>query len=398
MTGVDAALEVSAVMPCLNEARTVGRCIENALRYFERSAIQGEVIVADNGSTDGSRELAAAAGARVVKVPRRGYGAALMAGIEAARGQIIVMADADDSYDWEALDPFVAAVRGGADLVIGNRFKGGILPGAMRPLHRYIGNPALSFVARIVFGTSVGDFHCGMRAFTQDAYRRMRLRTPGMEFATEMVANSIRAGLRIEEVPTILRPDGRDRPPHLRSFRDGWRHLRFILAYAPDHLMIGPAAVSSAIGSVLLLLLAAGPIDLGPVHLGIHWLAIGAMLLLLGSSLLTFGVVAKLLVRRAHPAARSRLVDWVLEQFRLEHGLAVGLLLFVVGLGVEVAVAVHFIASGGGPSEETVHPAIAGAAVLIVGAQICFASFIVHLVAEEQRDLAPESGLETAAR
>jgi hypothetical protein len=379
-------LEVTAVMPCLNEAATIEKCVRDALRYFERSETLGEVVVADNGSTDGSRELARAAGAHVVEVSRRGYGAALMAGIEAARGEIVVMADADDSYDWQAMGPFIDAVRGGADLVMGNRFKGGILPGAMRPLHRYLGNPLLSMVARMVFGTSVGDFHCGMRAFTREAYGRMRVRTPGMEFATEMVANSIRAGLRIAEVPTILRPDGRDRPPHLRSFRDGWRHLRFILAYAPDQLLLLPATICIVIGAGLVTMLAQAPIDLGTAHLGIHWLAVGSMLLMLGTTLLTFGVIGKLLLRRAHPAIESRIVDWVLARFRLEQGLIIGLGLLLFGLAVEVAVAAHFVASGGGDAEVTVHPAIGGAAILAIGAQICFASFIVHLVAEEQRD------------
>jgi len=380
-------IDVTAVMPCLNEARTVAGCVAAALRYFASTGVRGEVVVADNGSSDGSQELARAAGARVISVPRRGYGAALMAGVDAATGQIIVMADADDSYDWEAIGPFVEAVRIGAELVIGNRFKGGILPGAMKPLHRYLGNPALSLVARIVFGASVGDFHCGMRAFTKEAYGRMRLRTPGMEYATEMVANSIRAGLRITEVPTVLRPDGRDRPPHLRSFRDGWRHLRFILSYAPDHLMLAPGVVAFVVGAALLAITAAGPADIGAIHFGIHWLALGSMLLLLGSSLLTFGIIGKLLLRRAQPAAASRIVDWILRRFRLEQGLGLGLVLFLIGLGVELAILARFLAAGGGPSDATVHPAIAGATVLIVGAQIGFASFIVHFVAEEQRDV-----------
>jgi hypothetical protein len=374
-------------MPCLNESRTVASCVRDALLYFERTGTRGEVVVGDNGSTDGSQDIARAAGARVVDVPRRGYGAALMGGIEAARGDIVVMADADESYDWQAMGPFVEAVRGGAALVMGNRFKGGILPGAMPALHRYLGNPVLSMIARIVFGTSVGDFHSGMRAFTREAYGKMRLRTTGMEFATEMVANSIRAGLPIAEVPTVLRPDGRDRPPHLRSFRDGWRHLRFILSYAPDHLLVAPAAACMAIGAILVALLAFGPVDVLSLHLGIHWLAIGSMLLLLGSSLLTFGIIGKLLLRRGHPAIQSRVVDWFVGRFRLEQGLALGLGLFFVGLVGELIIAARFVASGGGPSEATVHPAIAAAAILIVGAQICFASFIVHLVAEEQRDL-----------
>src|SRR3977135_3139873 len=223
----------------------------------------GEVVVADNGSTDGSAEIARAAGARVVSQPVKGYGAALQAGIEAARGRFIVMADADDSYDWSAIAPLVRKLQEGYDLVVGNRFRGGIQPGAMPWLHRYVGNPVLSAFTRLAFGVAVGDVHCGMRAFTKSAFERMRTATLGMEFATEMVANAAHNGLRITEVPTRLYPDKRGRAPHLRSFRDGWRHLRFILTYAPDYLYLVPG-----LGLLLLGLATQGALIRGPIHVG----------------------------------------------------------------------------------------------------------------------------------
>jgi hypothetical protein len=374
---------VSAVMPCLDEARTIETCIRKAQASFRELGLQGEVVVADNGSCDGSQELARSLGARVIDVQRRGYGAALMGGVEAARGQIIVMADADDSYDWSSIGIFVDRIRSGFDLVMGNRFQGGIRPGAMTPLHRYLGNPILSFMARIAFHAPIGDFHCGMRAFTAEAYRRMRVRTPGMEFATEMVANAVLEGLRIGEVPVVLYPDGRDRPPHLQTFRDGWRHLLFIATYAPDHLFLIPALSILLVGVVLVGLLAGGPVTIGSIYLGIHWLALGSMLTLCGLSLLVFGTIAKLVIRRTHPAMRSRLVTWALDRFHVEHGLLVGLAMIAAGAGVQLAVLTRFIAAGGGPSETTVHPTIAAATLVVAGVQVCFSSFVVRLMAEE---------------
>ena len=286
--------QVTAVMPCLDEVRTLEACVRKAQAAFRELGLEGEVIVADNGSTDGSQELARSLGATVIDVPRRGYGSALMGGIEAAHGQIIVMGDADDSYDWSCIGRFVDKIRSGFDLVMGNRFQGGIRPGAMTPLHRYVGNPVLSLCARIAFHAPIGDFHCGMRAFTPEAYRRMQVRTPGMEFATEMVANAVLGGLRIGEVPVVLYPDGRDRAPHLKTFRDGWRHLLFIATYAPDHLFLIPALATLSVGVLLVGLLAGGPVTIGSVYLGIHWLALGSMLTLCGISLLVFGTLAKL--------------------------------------------------------------------------------------------------------
>jgi glycosyltransferase involved in cell wall biosynthesis len=384
--------EVTAVMPCLDEARTIATCIRKAQAAFRELGIDGEVVVADNGSCDGSQALARSLGARVVDVKSRGYGAALMGGIEAARGEIVVMGDADDSYDWGTIGLFVDKIRSGFDFVMGNRFQGGIRPGAMSPLHRYFGNPILSLVARIAFHAPIGDFHCGMRAFTPEAFRRMQVRTPGMEFATEMVANAVIEGLKIGEVPVVLYPDGRDRPPHLRTFRDGWRHLLFIATYAPDHVFLGPALATFIVGVLLVCLLAGGPVWIGSIYLGIHFLALGSMLTLCGLSLLVYGTLAKLLIRRTHPAMRSRLANWALRRFRVENGLLVGLALIAAGVAVQVAVLTRFVVAGGGPSESTVHPTIAAATLVVAGVQLCFSSVLVRLMAEEiHRTEAPEN-------
>ncbi|HAM24131.1 MAG TPA: dolichol-P-glucose synthetase, partial [Actinobacteria bacterium] len=245
-------------MPCLDEAETIETCIRKAQGYLQRSGVAGEVLIADNGSTDGSQELARALGARVVDVPRRGYGAALIAGIHQAQGRFIIMGDADDSYDFSALDPFVTALRGGADLVMGNRFAGGIAPGAMPALHRYLGNPVLSFIGRLFFRSPIGDFHCGLRGFRREAALELDLRTTGMEFASELVVKATLAQQRVVEVPTTLSPDGRSRPPHLRSWRDGWRHLRFLLLYSPRWLFLYPGLLVMALGTLGLVLLGTG--------------------------------------------------------------------------------------------------------------------------------------------
>ncbi len=389
--------EVSAVMPCLDEARTIATCIRKAQDCLRELGLDGEVVVADNGSCDGSQELARSLGARVVDVKRRGYGAALMAGIEAAQGQIIVMGDSDDSYDWSSIGVFVEKVQSGFDLVVGNRFEGGIRPGAMTRSHRTIGNPILSLVSRIAFHVPIGDFHCGMRAFTAEAYRRMQLHTPGMEFATEMVANAVLSGLRIGEVPVVLYPDGRDRPPHLNTFRDGWRHVRFIATYAPDHLFLVPALSTLVVGILLVGLLAGGPVTIGSIYLGVHWIALGSMLTLSGLSLLVFGTLAKMLIRRRHPTMRSRLASWALERFRVEQGLIVGLLMIAVGSLVELAILTRFVVAGGGPSEETVHPTIAAATLVVSGFMLCFSSFVMWLMAEETNRAAADedSGAES---
>jgi glycosyltransferase involved in cell wall biosynthesis len=377
---------VSAVMPCLNEERTLTACIRKAQQCFRELGIDGEVIVADNGSNDRSVEVARQLGARVVHQITRGYGAALIKGIEAAEGEIIVMADADDSYDWLAMGPFIARIREGFDLVMGNRFKGGIEPGAMPPLHRYLGNPVLSGIARIIHGAPVGDFHCGMRAFTKVAFQRMKLRTSGMEFATEMVVNAVRAGLRVGEVPTQLRPDGRNRPPHLRSFRDGWRHLRFILTYAPNYLYVAPGGLMMFIGLFLVAALAGGPITLGGQYVGIHFLALGCVLTLTGFNILHLGVIAKMIAGSQLGQVDSRISRWAFNAFTLESGLIVGAGLFLSGLAIDVWILWKWLENGHGPQADTVHVAFAATLLIVLGLNIVFSSFLLAMFASDQRE------------
>jgi glycosyltransferase involved in cell wall biosynthesis len=371
---------VSAVIPCLDEERTIGICIDKAKESFEALGVPGEVVVVDNGSTDRTAEIAAAHGARVIKEPVKGYGAALRTGIESARGRIVVMGDGDDSYDWAAIAPFVHKVQEGYDLVIGNRFKGGILPGAMPPLHRYVGNPVLSAITRLAFGVEVGDVHCGMRAFTKEAFTRLRMGTPGMEFATEMVASAAHQELRIAEVPTRLYPDKRGRPPHLRTFRDGWRHLRFILTHAPDYLYLGPGALLLGSGLLLQLLLVRGPVEMGGLHFGIHYLALGAMFALVGFNVINLGVLAKAVMAQRYPALRSRTLELLTGRYTLEFGLIAGALLMLVGLVIDGAILAGRLANPGAAMESTVHLAFVAATVLVLGLNLLFSSFLLAMV------------------
>ena len=263
-------MELTVVMPCLNEAETVATCVRKAIGFLAESGISGEVLVADNGSTDGSQRLATDAGARVVPISDKGYGNALMGGIVAARGKYVIMGDADDSYDFTNLMPFVNELRKGADLVMGNRFRGGIAPGAMPPLHKYLGNPVLSFIGRLFFRSKIGDFHCGLRGFSRDSVMALNLQATGMEFASEMVVKATLAGQRVTEVPTTLSKDGRSRPPHLRSWRDGWRHLRFLLLFSPRWLFLYPGLALLVVGSAVTTALYFSPLRIGGAGLDIH--------------------------------------------------------------------------------------------------------------------------------
>jgi glycosyltransferase involved in cell wall biosynthesis len=376
---------VSAVIPCLNEEQTLGVCIEKALRGFVELGVHGEVVVADNGSTDRSVEIARKLGARVISERRKGYGAALLRGITEARGEIIVMADADDSYDWTAIAPFVRKIREGHDLVMGNRFQGGIMTGAMPHLHRYLGNPVLSLIARIAFRTRIGDFHCGMRAFTRAAFERMQLKTTGMEFATEMVANASHQGLRIAEIPIVLYPDKRNRPPHLRSFRDGWRHLRFILTYAPDYLYLAPGALLLIPGLGLELALARGPVTVLGAYLGIHFLALGSLLTLVGFNVINLGVLAKTLMAQRYTGINSRTVRLVQRRFSLEAGLLAGFALTLTGVGIDAVIAARWIATFGAPMDSTVHLAFVATTALVLGLNLICSSFLLNLIQVEGR-------------
>lgn len=378
-----AEIRVTAVMPCLNEERTLGACIGKAQRAFREMDIVGEVVVADNGSTDGSVAIAEALGARVVHEPRKGYGSALMAGIAGARGRVVVMADADESYDWTSLGEFVNKVDEGYDLVMGNRFRGGIEPGAMPALHRYFGNPVLSTLARVMYRIPIADFHCGMRAFTREAFERMNVRTPGMEFATEMVINASHAGLRIAEIPTRLYPDKRDRPPHLRSFRDGWRHLRFMLTYAPDWLYLLPGGFLSLIGVVGMALLASGPLVVGTMRLGIHFLALASLFAILGCNVIGFGLLARLTNARRNPVVENSNFGRLLKHFTLERGLVFGVGLAASGLAIDSWILLEWISRGYGDMSDTVHVAFVASTIFVLGVNSVFGVFLLNMVREE---------------
>jgi hypothetical protein len=290
----DAGVELTILMPCLNEAETLGVCIEKAQRYLKRSGVSGEVVIADNGSTDGSQDIARRLGARVVDVPRRGYGAALIGGIEAARGRYTIFGDADDSYDFEALDPFIERLRTGKDIVMGNRFRGGIAPGAMPFLHKYLGNPVLTAIGRLLFRVPAGDFHCGLRGFNTERIRALNLNATGMEFASEFVVRAALASYSIDEVPTTLKPDGRSRPPHLRTWRDGWRHLRFLLLFSPSWLFLFPGALLIAAGAIGALVLLPGPVKVSHhLTLDTHSLLVSSISVIIGIQFVTASVLAR---------------------------------------------------------------------------------------------------------
>lgn len=376
---------VSAVIPCLNEEATIGTCITKIFAALKELGVSGEVVVADNGSTDGSVQIATAQGARIVHQPIKGYGAAIRKGIEESRGEIIIMADADDSYDWATIAPFVRKISEGYDLVMGNRFQGGIMPGAMPALHRYLGNPVLSAIARIAFGVKIGDFHCGMRAFRREAAERMLLQTDGMEFATEMIANAACQGMRITEIPTKLYPDKRNRPPHLRSFRDGWRHLRFILTYAPDYMYLAPGLGMLGFGLVLLAFLAGGPIEAAGIYVGIHFLALGALLALAGYNIFNLGVFAKALMVQRYSGLRSRTVDFFRRRYSLEGGLVIGALMIFGGMGTDLFIFFQWLASDGAPMDATVHAAFVATTALVLGMNVLFSSFLLSMIIGRER-------------
>ena len=370
---------VSAIIPCLNEERTLGICIEKALSAFAKRGIVGEVVVGDNGSTDGSIAIAEALGARVVHQPIKGYGAAITAAASAARGDYLIMADADDSYDWSQLDAFIDALEAGADLVIGNRFAGGIEAGAMPPLHRYIGNPVLSAVARSLHRSPIRDFHCGMRGFTRDAFRRMGARSPGMEFASEMVINAQRAGLDVREVPIKLYPDKRDRPPHLRSFRDGWRHLRLIIAHAPDTMYLVPGLAALIVGILGLSILVRGPVTIGGQYFGIHFVALSSMAALIGLSAVLLGTLAKVAIAIYHPGSVGRIVAWLRRGRPLEWLVVSGALLASAGFAVDALLAFRWIFQGGA-MEQSVHLVFAVTTACVAGVVMMLSGFVLKLL------------------
>jgi hypothetical protein len=325
-------VELTVVMPCLNEAETVGTCVRKAVGFLAESGIDGEVVVADNGSTDGSRELAADAGARVVPIAERGYGNALMGGIIAARGEYVIMGDADDSYDFTNLMPFVTELRSGYELVMGNRFLGGIDPGAMPPLHKYLGNPVLSFLGRLFFPSAIGDFHCGLRGFRRDSAIALGLQATGMEFASEMVVKATLAKQKVTEVPTRLAKDGRSRPPHLRSWRDGWRHLRFLLLFSPRWLFFVPGLVLLLVGLGLGAAVATGPVSIGGVSFDVDTLVACGACVDIGFQAILFWLFTQVYAGSEGFLPEQPKVQSLLGKVSLERGLILGALVGIAGL------------------------------------------------------------------
>lgn len=390
-------VRVSVVLPCLNEAETLATVIGKARGSITELGIAGEVVVADNGSTDGSQEIARSSGARVVDVPIRGYGAALQAGIAAARGEYVIMADADDSYALEDLGPFVAGLDAGADLVMGNRFAGGIAPGAMPFLHRYLGNPVLSFLGRLFFRLDIHDFHCGMRGFRKDAVIGLGLQTTGMEFASEMVVRSALGGLRIAEVPTTLRPDGRSRQPHLRTWRDGWRHLKFLLAFSPRWLFLYPGLVLFIVGLIGAVALVGGPVSVGSVTFDVQSFVVACTSAILGVQLGALALTARAFASSLGILPESRRLTRFLARFAVDHGVLLGLALMLAGVAAFVVAVSTWSETGFGDlPPAAVRLPIAALTLVVTGGQILMVSFVLSLTSfhTPRPGLAPASPAE----
>ncbi len=369
-------------MPCLNEAETLAICIAKASSFLQSSGIKGEVLIADNGSIDGSRKIAEAAGAVVVPIEERGYGAALAGGINAARGRYIIMGDADDSYDFSRLDAFVAQLRDGADLVMGNRFAGGVAPGAMPWHHRYIGNPVLSALGRLLFRTPIRDFHCGLRGFSRAAVLNLNLRTTGMEFASEMVVKATLARLDVREVPTTLAKDGRSRPPHLRSFRDGWRHLRFLLLFSPRWLFLYPGIALLCLGLLVGAILLPGPLRLGGVSFDVHTFLVAALCIIVGLQSISFAVIGRRFASRYGFIPRSGSYDRLLEGLTLERILLVAVLLMMIGFAALVWGVGEWAVRDFGPlnPSRTMRPVILAMTALVSGFQLMMSGFMSSMI------------------
>jgi glycosyltransferase involved in cell wall biosynthesis len=380
-------VELSIIMPCLNEAKTIGICIKKAQGFLEKNGIKGEIVIGDNGSTDGSKEIAKSLGARVVEVPIRGYGAALMGAINAARGKYIIMGDSDDSYDFTNLMPFLEKLREGYDLVMGNRFMGGIKPGAMPFLNKYLGNPVLSGLGRLFFKTNIGDFHCGIRGFAKEAVKKMDLQTTGMEFASEMVVKASLLNMRVCEVPTTLSPDGRGRPPHLRRWRDGWRHLRFMLLYSPRWLFLYPGLVLMIIGILTSAWLLPSPRKVGNLVFDIHTLLYGSFAILIGYQIILFAVFTKVFAIAEGLLPPDERMTRAFKYIKLETGLIVGSVLSVAGLAGSIYSVICWQKTGFGPLQpsEMLRMIIPSIIALMLGIQTIFSSFFLSVLGMKRK-------------
>ena len=376
--------ELTILMPCLNEAETLEVCIVKAQAFLARTGIDGDVVISDNGSTDGSQAIAERLGARVINAPQKGYGAALIAGINGAKGRFVIMGDSDDSYDFSRLDAFVDALRRGADLVMGNRFKGGIAKNAMPPLHRYLGNPVLSTIGRVLYRAPVGDFHCGLRGFSRSAIQGLELDTPGMQFASEMVIKATLLGLKIVEVPTTLSPDGRSRPPHLRSWRDGWLHLKLLLTFAPYWLFLYPGLALMAAGGTAFTALMFGPVQIGETQFDVATLLLASGLIITGYQMVWLTALAKLFAVRFDLLPRSARFDSLSARISVDNACILGGVLLLVGFVSTIAATLFWARAGFGDLDPS---AIARPAAFVVvsaslGVQTIAAGFLWGLLSQ----------------
>jgi len=379
---MDSTLRLSIVMPCLNEAETLEICIRKARQFLDQHKIEGEVVIADNGSTDGSQQIARQAGARVVDIPQKGYGSALMGGIAAAENEFIIMGDADDSYDFTNLQAFVDALKNGAELVMGNRFKGGIRPGAMPFLHRYLGNPVLSGIARLFFKSDIGDFHCGLRGFRKSSILLLDLQTTGMEFASEMVVKAAMRGLNVVEVPTVLYTDGHTRPPHLRTWFDGWRHLKFLLLYSPKWLFFYPGIALTILGILVSIPLLFGPVQIGRVKLDINTLMYAPLLTIIGVQPVLFSLFTYVFGVNSNLLPDDKSTDKFLSRTGLEKGLILGGVMILLGFASSLGAVIYWSENRFGDIDPTfsMRLVIPGAILFTLGFEILFASFFISIL------------------
>ena len=372
-------MELTILMPCLNEALTLATCINKAKTFLETNNIDGEILIADNGSTDGSQNIAKELGARVVNIQEKGYGAALIGGCNNALGKYVIMGDSDDSYDFSNLMPFVEKLREGYDLVMGNRFKGGIEKGAMPPLHRYLGNPVLSFIGRVLYHSNIKDFHCGLRGYNKDSIQKLNLHTTGMEYASEMVVQATLHKLKICEVPTTLKKDGRDRPPHLRSWSDGWRHLTLLLMHAPRCLFLYPGLILWTLGLVFSSIIIISPIVIGEIKFSINSLLYGATANIIGFQMILFYVLTK------KYATKTRFIPTTnekLSKLTMNKGIFIGSLLFVLGIVGSIVAVILWSKTGFSElvPEQMLRLTIPTLILMVNGIQLMFSSFFLGIL------------------
>ena len=381
-TGV---VEVSIVMPCLNEEETIGICIQKAQRSLKQLGIIGEIVIADNGSTDRSVEIAKSFGARIVYQPLKGYGNTLQKGIEEANGKYIIMGDADDSYDFSKIDGFIHKLREGYDVVMGSRFRGEIKKGAMPFLHRLFGNPFLTGLLNLFFKAGISDAQCGLRAFTKEAYNRMQPKTSGMEFASEFVVKAAKERLKITEIPITLYKDGRSHPPHLRTFSDGWRYLRFLLMYSPTYLYLIPGTIIFVLGMILELVLYSGPLQLGNFALDVHFNILGCVLTIMGFQIITLGLFSRIYVYVKGFDKYDNFIKKFLVFFELEKGIGFGLVFVLIGLGFFIDILVEWGMEGFKGIFE-IRKGLLATTLMVVGFEAILSSFFISMLAIEEKE------------